>query len=56
MHQLLGQRGPGLESRISHNDPGALQDDCVIMKKSQGREGNLFQGGIDVKEDSVMFV
>ena len=24
-------RGPGLESGISHNDPDALQDYCVIM-------------------------
>ena len=24
-------RGPGLESSISHNDPGALQDHCVIL-------------------------
>ena len=24
-------RGPGFESVISHNDPDALQDHCVIM-------------------------
>ena len=24
-------RGPGFESSISHNDPDALQDQCVIM-------------------------
>ena len=24
-------RGPGFESGISHNDPGALQDHCVIL-------------------------
>ena len=25
------RRGPGFESGISHNDPGALQDHCVIL-------------------------
>ena len=34
-------RGPGFESGISHNDPDALQDHCVIMLKPQGREGNI---------------
>ena len=24
-------RGPGFESGISHNDPGALKDHCVIL-------------------------
>ena len=24
-------RGPGFESGVTHNDPGALQDYCVIL-------------------------
>ena len=36
-------RGPWFESGISHNDPDALQDHCLIMysRKSQNSEGNL---------------
>ena len=39
---VLG-RGPGFESGISHNDPDALQDHCVLCSnvKTQVSEGNL---------------
>ena len=33
--------GAGIESAIFHNDPEALQDHCLILKQSQGREGDL---------------
>ena len=29
--QTSGAEGPGFESGISHNDPGALRDHCVIL-------------------------
>ena len=32
-------RGPGLESSISHNEPYALQDHCVILEKLQRKRG-----------------
>ena len=34
-------RGPGFDSGFSLNDLHALQDHCVIMKKTLGWEGNL---------------
>ena len=34
-------KSPGFESGITHNDPDALQDHCVIRKNVEGREGNL---------------
>ena len=33
---LRGHRGPGFESGISHNNPDAPKDHCVIMKKISG--------------------
>ena len=32
--RLMKQRSPGFESGISHTDPDALQDHCVIMQKN----------------------
>ena len=29
-------RGPGFEFGVSHNDPDALQDHCVVMSKNSG--------------------
>ena len=31
-------RGPGFESGISHNDPGALQDHCAVNLRVEGGE------------------
>ena len=38
-HQTSGAEGPGFESGISHNDPKALQDHCVIMYIISGQRG-----------------
>ena len=41
-HQTSGAEVPGSKSGISHNDPDALQDHCVIKKENtEGRERNL---------------
>ena len=34
-------RGPRFESGISHNDPGALQDHCVILQNLRVEKGSF---------------